>query len=723
MVDCLPRCILQAARARAAVLLLDFFSTVLLQTFRVFYDGGLFVLVGFAIAGLVHALVDPDRIARHLGGRSMRSAAVAALFGAPLPLCSCGVLPAALALRRNGASREATLSFLITTPETGVDSVAVTYAFFGPLLAIVRPIVAIVTGLVAAALSLRSAAATGEPEHPADADACQACGAPPPEHAHGAAGGAPAEDAGLPGRLRLAARYAFVDLFDDLGFWLAFAFVLTGVLSAVLPDGAFAIPGTILPMLVMIAIGVPLYVCASASTPLAALFVAKGASAGAALVFLLVGPGTNAATIGAIARVLGRPFLRIYLGAIIGVAVAAGLALDLALPGLGREVRLDGGGEGAGLGLAKTAGALVLIALLVWSLRRTGVRPGLRELRDNAAEAWRWLRALRPGPILRSRAAQALAGLWLLSLLASGLVRVPPGSVALQQRFGRLLGDPRPPGAVLALPGIDRVQVVQVDAVREQPIGYRTIGTALGRTPVMEESMFVTGDENVIDLHAEAQYRVADPVAFRLGVEKPDALIASVLRARLVEAMAGAAIDEIYTSARSAVEGRLLEGVRDDVAKLGLGAQVLGVRLLDVHAPATVHDAFRDVASAHEDRLTTIHRANEYKVGEVALARGNAARALAGAQAQAAGRIAGAQGSAAAFEALSAEHRRAPAALEDRLYLETAERALGGARKIVRPEGGAPRSTELWIRSGDAAIAFPPQPAPAAPTASPGRKP
>ncbi len=709
------------------MLLLDFLTTVLLQTFGVLYDGGIFVLIGFAIAGLLHVFFDPDRIVRHLGGRTMRSAAVAALFGAPLPLCSCGVLPAAMALRRKGASREATLSFLITAPETGVDSIAVTYAFFGPLLAVVRPVVAIVTGLVAAAFSLRGAAA--EPETPPALDSapgvCDGCDGQPPAHEHDGLREAQLGPVGLVARLRLAARYAFVDLFDDLGFWLAFAFLLAGLLSAILPGDFFArlLPGTVVPMLAMIAIGVPLYVCASASTPLAALFVAKGASAGAALVFLLVGPATNAATIGVIARRLGRPFLRTYLGAIIGVAVAAGLLLDLALPDLGRQVQLGTGGEGTALGLVKTSGAFVLLALLTWSLRRTGLRAGLRELRDNASEAWGWLRGLRLLPILSSRLTQALLALWVASILFSSLVRVPAGAVALQQRFGRLVGEPHPPGALLALPGIDRVELVAVDAVRAQPIGYRTIKSALGRMPVVDESMFVTGDENVIDLHAEAQYRVSDPVAFRLGVEKPDALLAGVMRARLVEAMAGASIDRIYTEERSEIEGRLLEAVKVDVAKLGLGIDMLGMRLLDVHAPATVHDAFRDVASAHEDRLTTIHRANEYKVGEVALARGNAERIEAGARAQAAGRVAGAQGAASAFEALATEHRRASGPLEDRLYLETAERALAGARKIVRPKTGEGHGTELWLRAGDAPIAFPSPPAAANPSAAPVRKP
>jgi hypothetical protein len=707
------------------VFLLDFLSTVLLQTLWVLYDGGIFILLGFAIAGLIHVLFDPERVVRHLGGRTLRSAVVAALFGAPLPLCSCGVLPTAMSLRRRGASREATLSFLITTPETGVDSIAVTYAFFGPILAVIRPVVAIVTGIVAAAVSLRGRADDEEPE-PA-AEACDACAGDPPVHAHDAlhAPAGEGEVAGLMAKLRLAGRYAFVDLFDDLGFWLAFALLLSGLLSALLPTDFFAqfLPGSVLPMLLMIAIGVPLYVCASASTPLAAVFVAKGASIGTALVFLLVGPATNAATIGAISRVLGRRFLRIYLGSIIGVALAAGLLIDLLLPDLGRSVRVGNPGDAATLGLVKTLGAALLLALLFWSLRRTGIRAGLRELGENARDAWRWLLSLRLRPILASRVTQGLLALWLALALLSGLVRVPAGAVALQQRFGRLVGEPHPPGPVLALPGIDRVVVVPVNAVREQAVGYRMVGRALGRMPVVEESMFVMGDENVIDLHAEAQYRVSDPVAFQLGVEKPDALLAGVMRARLVEAMAGASIDRVYTDERAEIEAGLLGGLRQDVEKLGLGIEVLGVRLLDVHAPATVHDAFRDVASAHEDRLTTIHRANEYAVGEIALARGNAERTIAGAQAQAAERVAGAKGAASSFRMLAEEHHRAARPLEDRLYLETAERALGGARKVVRPSTGGGHGTELWLRAGDAAVAFPPPPAASNAPASPARKP
>src|ERR1700751_5955550 len=137
------------------MILIDVLVAAVQQTFWVLYEGALFILIGFAIAGVVHVVLNPDRIVRYLGDRSMKAAALAPLLGGPIPLCSCGDLPTAMMLRRKGASREATLSFLVTTPETGVDSIALTLAFFGPLFAIVRPLAAVATGLVAALASLR----------------------------------------------------------------------------------------------------------------------------------------------------------------------------------------------------------------------------------------------------------------------------------------------------------------------------------------------------------------------------------------------------------------------------------------------------------------------------------------------------------------------------------------------------------------------------------------
>jgi membrane protease subunit HflK len=237
---------------------------------------------------------------------------------------------------------------------------------------------------------------------------------------------------------------------------------------------------------------------------------------------------------------------------------------------------------------------------------------------------------------------------------------------------------------------------------------------------VPEQALYVTADENVIDLHAEAQYRVSDPMRYRFGTEAPDDVLSAIVRARLVQAMASRPIDLVYTNERAEVEALLLEGVRRDADAAALGVDVLAVRLLDVHAPATVHDAFRDVASAHEDRLTTIHQANEYAAGVVAVARGEAARLLGEADASSSQRLADAQGAASAFTALAAEHKHAPRITEDRLYLEAAERVLPGARKIIRSMAGTVKGYELWLRSSGAPTVFPPPSVTSAPNPVPG---
>jgi len=692
-------------------------GAIIAQTFWVLYEGGLWILVGFAVAGAIHVLVDPDRIVRHLGERSLRSAAVAAVLGAPMPLCSCGVLPTALSLRRKGASRESTLAFLITTPETGIDSMAMTLAYFGPVLAIVRPLVAIATGLVAAFLSLHDSAS--------DDGAIAPITVPGAASGHETSWGSGEGRAPLLGRaetvIRHAAHYAFVDLLGELAFWLALAFVTTGVLAAVLPADFFArlFPSSFAGIVALAILGIPLYVCASASTPLAALFVAKGASAGAALVFLLVGPATNAATLATVTRLFGRSTLRIYLGSIIAIAIGAGVLLDLVAPGLGHGIRVGTAAASDPLRLPKVGAALVLGVLIVESLRRTGMGQGLRELAENARAASQAVRALRPRAIVASRAVQIVALLWVISAVVGGFTSVPPGARAVVQRLGRVAGTPREPGLVFATPFIDRVNVVPLDEVRERPVGYRTAPGRLNRMPVLEEALFVTADENVIDLHAEVQYRVADPVPYQLAVEAPADVLAALVRARLVEAMAGRPIDLVYTNDRAEVEATLLGRVRRDAKEVGLGVDVLGVRLLDVHAPLTVHDAFRDVASAHEDRLTTIHQATEYATGLVTVARGEAERLIAMAKADATQRVALAEGRAEAFAALAAEHRRAPRLTEDRLYLEAAERVLPAVRKVIRSTTNT-HGYELWLRGGTSPIVFPPAPgSPSLPAAPP----
>ena len=195
--------------------MLDFAIALVNETARVLYDGSLFILIGFAIAGLIHEFLPGGAIVRHLGDRSLRSAGLAALLGAPIPLCSCGVLPTAVALRRKGASREASLSFLITTPETGIDSVALT----SPTSDRLSPCAARrrgASGLVAAAFSSGS-----RPDRRGAGRGRRSRRTPTPtRHVRAPSPATGSWTERILVRARLAVRYAFVDLFDELGFWL-----------------------------------------------------------------------------------------------------------------------------------------------------------------------------------------------------------------------------------------------------------------------------------------------------------------------------------------------------------------------------------------------------------------------------------------------------------------------------------------------------------------------
>lgn len=274
-----------------------------------------YLLFGLVVAGVLHVLVPARVIRRHLEGKGWGPIFKAALAGVPLPLCSCGVIPVAEHLRREGAGRGATLSFLASTPSTGVDSILATSGLLGPVFAVLRMAYAFVAGLLAGVLTERF-------------------GTPLPAAAPGTVGCAPAEPTQLTGfvaKARAGLKHGFEDVLLGMRGWLWIGIVAGGVLSWALPEDLFAgaLGNPVLSYLAMAAIGVPLYVCATGSLPIAAALLAKGLSPGAALVFLAVGPATNTATIGFVAKSFGRRTLAIYLGSLVGVAFAFGAAIDL----------------------------------------------------------------------------------------------------------------------------------------------------------------------------------------------------------------------------------------------------------------------------------------------------------------------------------------------------------------------------------------------------------
>ena len=288
-------------------------------------EAGPWLLGGFVLAGVIYVAVPVETLTRHLGRPGAGAVVKASLIGIPLPLCSCSVIPVASSFRKQGASRGAFVSFLISTPETGVDSIAISYALLGPVLAVVRPIAAFVTALTAGLLVDRSTEAVPSPSEtlePAAGESC-CCSCTGPDEAP------PAPRS----KVASALRYGLVDLFKDLSPYLIGGFVLAGLVAAALPPGFLerhvgAGPAA---MLLMLAVGLPLYVCATSSTPVAAALIAHGLSPGAALVFLLVGPATNIATMLIVHRDVGRRGLAIYLGTIALFAILFGLAIDLLL--------------------------------------------------------------------------------------------------------------------------------------------------------------------------------------------------------------------------------------------------------------------------------------------------------------------------------------------------------------------------------------------------------
>ena len=278
-----------------------------------------YLLFGFLVAGLLSVVVRPEVVERHLGGSGPWPVIKAALCGVPLPLCSCGVIPVSASLKKHGASRGATLAFLISTPQTGVDSILVTLSMLGPVVAIFRPIAALVTG-IAGGLLTNVLADEPRPAAPGAGaahvhDGCQdECCAPGPCRSW----------------LFRALHYGFVTLPRDIARPLAGGLLVAGLISVLVPDDFFAgaIGNGFLGMLIMMCIGIPMYVCATASVPIAAALVAKGVSPGAAIVFLVTGPATNAAAIATIWKMLGRRVTFIYLGVVAGAALLSGVLLN-----------------------------------------------------------------------------------------------------------------------------------------------------------------------------------------------------------------------------------------------------------------------------------------------------------------------------------------------------------------------------------------------------------
>ena len=276
-----------------------------------------FMMLGFCIAGLLHAFVPRGLLVRAMGGTGLGPTVRASLVGIPLPLCSCSVVPVATELRRQGAGRGATAAFMVSTPETGVDSISTSIAVLHPVIVVFRPVAAIVTAVLAG-LTVEWFAPDPQTGTPADENTC--CG-------HNSTQDVQGPSRGLLGGLR----YAFDDLLGEIAPYLVPALLVTALLGVAFDPAQLSdLPvAPWLQRLIMLLFGVPVYVCATSATPVAAAMIVAGISPGAALVFLLAGPATNIVTISAVHQNLGKRSAVIYTTTVGIVSYVCGTILDV----------------------------------------------------------------------------------------------------------------------------------------------------------------------------------------------------------------------------------------------------------------------------------------------------------------------------------------------------------------------------------------------------------
>ena len=378
-----------------------------------FMESAPWLLLGLFVAGVMHELVPVSFLERHMGSNSIGSISKAAVIGAPLPLCSCGVIPAALGLRRSGASKSSTISFLVSTPETGVDSVSVSYALLGPLFAIIRPIAAVASAIYAGIMvkvfgdsdinvhdnthktaEPVSSCCESETTKPVESSSCcstqtgvtqpsSCCSSSQHESANhsmsanitsaGHTENSPNEPsivAKAASSAARVARYASGKLLEDIVVWLLIGLALAAAIKTWVPTDFLTQWGDgLVAMLVMAFIGIPMYICATASTPLAVGFLAAGLSPGAILVFLMAGPATNISTMGMIKQEMGLKTLALYLFSVVSASIAFGYLLNYLVSAMSLQGLIQTQSalheHGSGVQVAYALSALILGALML----------------------------------------------------------------------------------------------------------------------------------------------------------------------------------------------------------------------------------------------------------------------------------------------------------------------------------------------------------------------
>ena len=608
---------------------------MILQTFVSFFDFlwmsflllAPMLLLGLFLSGLIHVFISREAILRWLKDDSLKSVAVSSAVGVPVPLCSCSVVPVVAEMRRKGASRSACMSFLITAPETGADSILVTNAFFGFVVAVVRPVISFITAVVAGIFCIglirngHDETGSGHSEHDDHHDHC--CDH---HHDHGSheplipesddcyvsysrmkglfvdwltgvataagrwkflswvkpafyrdalqaseAGKASSSDKSPDDHaldfkklVKHIFRYGFVEIADDILFALLVGVSLGSVLFLVIPSDLMSNEyARWVSYPIMVLIGIPLYICASASTPIAAALVAKGFSPGAALIFLMTGPATNTGTIAIIVSQFGARFASIYVSAVVAVTVVLGIIIDVLLLATGIMVPVNlGASHSPAIQFLQWAAAVILVVLIVWRFRAGALRCGwedfllnIRPLSGPLRKVWGRLTRSRSIVGIISPAAPMGLMLWALLLaifLGSGFTTVPPNSVGYGRLFGEVYWQDLQPGLHYLAPR----PFVKVD---KWPV--REVKSILCDAP--EE--YVSGDLNLLSLTVNVQYRINDPYVYHYRTANPEEIIADVVRAHIRSFISARDLEQLLNVHRVTLERYLTESFDIDV--------------------------------------------------------------------------------------------------------------------------------------------------------------
>ncbi|MCY1634827.1 SO_0444 family Cu/Zn efflux transporter [Marinifilum sp. D737] len=305
---------------------MEYLNQFIIDFIEILNEMSPYLMLGFLFAGVLKVAFPQRFIDKYLGQKNSKSVLNASLIGIPLPLCSCGVIPTGISFFKSGATKGSSVSFLISTPQTGVDSILVTYSLLGLPFAIIRPFIALATGFLGGVLTNK---VDDSVEVQTSEQATNCCTTSEKDNC-----GCEPNNKKQKSKIYTLFHYAFVEFLQDISKWLIIGLVLAAVISVLIPDDFFTnfIGNDLIGMLVILIASIPLYICATSSVPVAAVLMMKGLSPGAALVFLMAGPATNAATITVLNKVLGRKTMWAYLISIISGAIVFGLLIDNFLP-------------------------------------------------------------------------------------------------------------------------------------------------------------------------------------------------------------------------------------------------------------------------------------------------------------------------------------------------------------------------------------------------------